>query len=469
MRDLRPLFLLVPLLLVPACTTPAESSGSGGGGGATACEPGAVEACYPGPASTEDVGACHAGTRTCAADGSAFGACEGAVLPQPMEGCVAHDDLDCDGYLAACLGASQWKLPLGGDLEPAAIAASSDDEATLVGWAHTIDLGSGPQGDPATWSLVVARIGADGSARWLRTFPGVDAAVRSARVVMTEAHEAVLTLRVEGQPTIEGATLDAAAGAVLALRFADDGALTTAKLLDLSGPDGALPVSPKVARIDGDGVLLGGEGFLARIDATLQTTWHHRYAGDIAFMDIATGADGARFATGFYEGDFEPGGKAESVLGHHAGFIARLEGDGIAWSEKLGGDVETAGLSLLVNEDGNLRIAGIQDGKGALVDYIGVDGWTAFVADRNEYGLIDSTFMGWGPRRPEGITIDRNGDILIRAMASASGQPSVIFKAVPTTTNALWAEMFPSPPVSVTLFTGETIVATATAVQMLGR
>jgi hypothetical protein len=274
---------------------------------------------------------------------------------------------------------------------------------------------------------------------------------------------------VEGQPTIEGATLDASAGGVLALRFADDGAVSTAKLVDLSGPAGALPVSPKVARIDGDGVLLGGDGFLARIDATLETTWHHRYAGDVSFMDIATGPDGARFATGFYEGDFEPGGKAESVLGHHAGFIARLEGDGLAWSEKLGGDVETAGLSLLVREDGNLRIAGIQDGKGALVDYIGVDGWTAFVANRNEYGLIDSTFMGWGPRRPESITIDRNGDVITRAMASPGLSVSVIFKAVPTTTEAQWAVMFPSPPVSITLFTGETIVATSQAVQMLGR
>ena len=466
------LALCIPATATLACAPPLDTGGSSGGGGSGggsgACELGATEACYSGPEGTEDVGACHAGARTCAADGSGFGACEGEVQPQAEEGCTGAADLNCDGVLAGCKGAVQWSLPLAGDLDPAAIAASSDGESTLAGWAHTLDIGGGAQGDPAVWSLVVARIGADGSPRWLRMFPGVDAAARSGRVAMSEAHEATIVVRVEGQPVIEGTTIDATSGGVLALRFADDGALTAAALVDLSGPDGALPVSPRAARVDGDGVLIGGDGFLARVDAGLQTTWHHRYAGDVAFSDIATGADGAMFATGWYSGAFEPGGGAAAAPGNHAGFVAELAGEGLAWSEKLGGEVETAGLALTVNLDATLRIAGTQDGAGALVDNIGVDGWTAFVADRSESGALDSTFMGFGPRRPESVTADANGNYTSRAMTSGS-TPSLIIKTPSWKGSVLWMAMYQDPLVSSALFTGETVIATPKVIEMLGR
>jgi hypothetical protein len=71
--------------------------GADGGGGAepTPCEPGASEACYTGPAGTEGIGACVGGTRTCLADGSDFGPCEGEVVPAP-ETCNTPEDDDCD-------------------------------------------------------------------------------------------------------------------------------------------------------------------------------------------------------------------------------------------------------------------------------------------------------------------------------------------------------------------------------------
>ncbi|MGI5862952.1 MAG: MopE-related protein, partial [Myxococcales bacterium] len=52
-----------------------------------------TRACYGGPAGTEGVGLCHAGTQTCAA--GAWLACEGAVLPT-TEVCDGADN-DCDG------------------------------------------------------------------------------------------------------------------------------------------------------------------------------------------------------------------------------------------------------------------------------------------------------------------------------------------------------------------------------------
>ena len=60
------------------------------------CEVGQTRACYVGPAGTEGVGACHAGTQTCAAGGLAWSGCQGQMMPQP-ESCASPADEDCDG------------------------------------------------------------------------------------------------------------------------------------------------------------------------------------------------------------------------------------------------------------------------------------------------------------------------------------------------------------------------------------
>jgi SdrD B-like protein/putative metal-binding protein len=59
------------------------------------CAPGATVPCYGGPAGTDGVGVCHAGTQTCS-DGSGYGACTGEVTPI-AEVCGDGLDNDCDG------------------------------------------------------------------------------------------------------------------------------------------------------------------------------------------------------------------------------------------------------------------------------------------------------------------------------------------------------------------------------------
>ncbi|HEX8537809.1 MAG TPA: hypothetical protein VF664_10130, partial [Cystobacter sp.] len=61
----------------------ASLEARGDGMVSTECSPGASESCaYTGPAGTEEVGVCHAGTRTCDTSGS-WSACSGEVVPQP--------------------------------------------------------------------------------------------------------------------------------------------------------------------------------------------------------------------------------------------------------------------------------------------------------------------------------------------------------------------------------------------------
>jgi hypothetical protein len=73
------------------CDGMANESGAG-----CVCAPNSTASCYTGPAGTQNVGVCKAGTKTCNALGTAYGACAGQVLPG-QETCMTSGDEDCDG------------------------------------------------------------------------------------------------------------------------------------------------------------------------------------------------------------------------------------------------------------------------------------------------------------------------------------------------------------------------------------
>ncbi len=64
--------------------------------GECACAPGETQPCYSGNPATLDVGACVGGMQTCNDTGTAWGACEGEVVPV-SELCGNAVDDDCDG------------------------------------------------------------------------------------------------------------------------------------------------------------------------------------------------------------------------------------------------------------------------------------------------------------------------------------------------------------------------------------
>lgn len=66
--------------------------------GPCTCAPGATQSCYQGAPGTQNVGPCHAGTQTCDASGTSWGACLGQVLPV-SEICNNNVDDDCNGVV----------------------------------------------------------------------------------------------------------------------------------------------------------------------------------------------------------------------------------------------------------------------------------------------------------------------------------------------------------------------------------
>jgi hypothetical protein len=150
-------------------TTVSSASSSGSSMG---CSPGAMQACYDGPAGTENVGACKPGTATCAADGESWGTCMGEVVPQPKT-CASTADVACDG-----LPCVVWANAYGDTTNSQGITAvaldPSDGSLVVAGtYAGSIQFGSTtlmPM-PPDSTATFVARISAAGTPVWAQPFP----------------------------------------------------------------------------------------------------------------------------------------------------------------------------------------------------------------------------------------------------------------------------------------------------------
>jgi len=67
--------------------------------GSCKCVPGAQAACYTGPPETQNQGKCKDGIQTCNAQGTAYGACTGEILPGQIDICANNIDDNCDGVV----------------------------------------------------------------------------------------------------------------------------------------------------------------------------------------------------------------------------------------------------------------------------------------------------------------------------------------------------------------------------------
>jgi hypothetical protein len=126
--------------------------------GCGVCTPGQVGSCYSGPPETLGVGACLAGSRTCALSGQ-WGACTGQVLPS-AEVCGNGLDDDCNAQVdEGCVTGENSSFPNWAErvLHEWTNRARSDPEAELADCPACADRACYTPVAPLGWSLALNR------------------------------------------------------------------------------------------------------------------------------------------------------------------------------------------------------------------------------------------------------------------------------------------------------------------------
>jgi hypothetical protein len=155
-----------------------------------ACEPGAVQICFPGPPGRRGVGACTDGTQTCGLSGT-WGPCEGGIGPRE-DVCNGLDNL-CDG----CSERRDCPIDCPGPDDPRIADLDPFDTQALVGRSFY-------PGMARSWRWSVEGGPCDGIAPGLNSFELESATSETARFTPRLSGDYTVTLEVV---TVEGTRL----------------------------------------------------------------------------------------------------------------------------------------------------------------------------------------------------------------------------------------------------------------------
>ena len=418
--------------------------GSGGAGGASACMPGETAPCYSGPEGTKDVGTCVAGTQTCAEDGSAFGACEGEIVPA-TDSCMTFDDEDCDGLLAACPGEASWALSAGDSTDQRlnSVAVDSKGDIVITGaFAGTITLGETALTSAGGFDIFVAKLDPGGKVIWAQSFgdqfdeSGNGVAIDSSgNVAITGDFKGTVNLGGEvlasaGSEDIFVAMLDQAGKHLWSKRFGDIAYQSGRSIAaDSSGNVAVLCTVEGSTSFGGSSLATAGGADVAL--AKLNPGGNHLYSkifggpsADSA-SEIVIDSKSNITITGSFSGAATFGGASLVSAGGFDVFLGRFNDAGIhLWSKAFGDAADQTGRSVDVDFMGNIVLTGaflgtIDFGGGPLQSQGGED---VFVAKLDDMGLgIWSKAFG-DPAQQIGraIVTDAAGNIVLTGSLSGS-------------------------------------------------
>lgn len=361
-------------------TGSTSSSSSSSSSGMPFCMPNESLSCYSGPADTQGVGVCAAGTQSCLPDGSAFGPCEGEVLPSP-ENCFTEADEDCNVNAKDC-GSGLWALRAGDSLiqRGNVVRVGPGGSNILVGgyFDGTLDLGPDVLTSLGQSDVFVSKLDQDGKVLWSRRFGGVsddnltDLAIDGmGNIYVTGAFQGVVDFG-NGPLTSAGSTdifllkLDAAGATLWSKRYGDASSQTSMALA--IDPVGNLLIGGSFyGTLDmGSGAMPtagGTDAFLAKINSMGMTLWAKSYGDAQSQSILGLGADsvGNIRVVGNNLGLVNLGGGDLGTGGNTDIFVAKLDAGGGAhvWSKSFGDlDVQIAFPGAAVDAEGNLIFGG---------------------------------------------------------------------------------------------------------------
>lgn len=361
--------------------TGGSGAGTGGAdagtGGASICAPGAVASCYDGPAATEGVGICKAGTRTCAADGASWGPCAGEVLPKP-EDCATPEDEDCDGTVPPCKGVLQWARRFGdaNDQVGRSIATDGAGNVFITGdFAGTIDIGNALP-SAGSGDVFVAKLDANGSPVWARRFGDVNNQY-GAGVAVDGTGNVIVTGHFSGAVDFGG------------------GALASAGVDDV---------------------------FVVKLDPGGNYLWSKRFGGVGADFGqgVAVDSTGNVLVTGYFYGSADFGGGALTSAGGSDIFVLKLDANGNhLWSKSFGDTSDQQGISVAADGAGNVLVTGELRGSanfgGGAVTSAGAEDMFVTLMSNAGTTVWEATFGGPKSQRGGGVTFTPSGEVVASA------------------------------------------------------
>jgi hypothetical protein len=422
--------------------------GSGGGGGASTCAPGEQMACYTGPFGTEGVGACASGKKTCNAEGTAFGPCEGEVTPAD-ETCLLPGDENCDGKAneggegCVCIPGS-LKLCYSGPL-------GTEDIGICIAGVLTCTpegTGYGPCEGEVVPKVEDCTTPADEDcngetplcpALWAKRFGGA-AGQFGWGLAVDAMGNAVVTGDLDGSADFGGGLLTSAGSTdVFVTKF--DGATGDHAWSKIFG--NALLQSGQAVAVDASGAVLltgyfqgtvnfgggvlttagGADIFLAKLDATGAHVWSKRLGSatdDQVGLAIAADSAGNVLVTGSFTGTVNFGGGNLVSAGGADIFVAKYDGVTGAhlWSKRFG-DValDQVGRAIAADAAGNVLVTGGFDGTvnfgGAALASAGST--DVFLAKFDGQGahLWSARFGDTAYQIGRGVGVDANGNVVV--------------------------------------------------------
>ena len=438
----------------------SSSSSSGTGGacplGDCECAPGSTKSCYTGPAGTESVGPCHAGTATCDSSGR-WESCDGEVVPSGNE----CEPGDCNGV--ACPSGT----PLRGATQTGTGTAIGQGVATdgagnvfvSGSFSGTVDFGCGPMTSPGSDDGFLIKLSPTLTCVWSKPF-GASLSAGGAGVAVDAAGNVVVTGGFENTVDLGGGILTTGGSYdVLLAKFDPNGQHLWSKrfgadatqkgfAVAVDGSGNVFLTGLQDGNADyGGGLIVGwpyGQTFLAKFDPSGAPLWSKGFipGGQSVGTALAVDASGNVALTGWFVGTIDFGVGTLTSAGQDDIYVAKLDGNGSAlWSKRFG-DISASQEALEVAFDGagNLGVAGALAGA---ADFGG--GWLsasssldAFAAKLDSDGnhVWSKAFGGVGDVR--GLALDAAGNVFLAGVFA----PTIDFGGGPLTSNGPDADLY---------------------------
>ena len=466
--------------VIPAaesCSTESDDDCDGEVNQGCACTPGASETCYSGPAGTQNVGACKAGSHTCDASGAGYGACAGEVLPA-VEDCANPADEDCSGLACA---QTMWSK-IAGDASYQSIEDVAVDSAgnTYVtgSFEGTISLGGSPLISNGARDIFVAKFDAAGAHLWSKRYGDSSdqivaglAVNAGGTVALVGIYKGTFDL---GGPALPSNTTGYATGFLAKLDSSGN---------HLLSKQVAKSTAPSAVAIDGGGRVAvagsftgcfksgymglcsansagGADGFVISYSATGTWEWDRVFgnASDQYVNAIAFDPSGNLVLSSTYEGSMIVDGTSIANSGSSDVLIAKLDSAGkYAWKFRLGGPMTDDARDVVVDASGNAVVLAQYAGNFNLAgkSLVSKGDSDVLLVHISSGGVVTAseTFGGASVDRASSLARDADGNLLIAGSTNGSidfgggplgsaGDLDIVIAKLTATGAHIWSKRF---------------------------